>query len=96
MSAGAPRRVAHHRLMPAVVVDLGELVGVIYRSAGPGRPRTYIHFMRRPPRLVTDIDGRQLYIVGGGYRVTRHGIEDRPVPATVRRRRRDAAAEART
>jgi hypothetical protein len=60
-----------------MVVQLGELLGVIYRSdrmaAGP--PRAYIHLMRTPPRLVSNLEGTQLYIVGGRYRVTRRGIE---------------------
>jgi hypothetical protein len=70
-------RVNHRRLMPPVVVELGELVGVVYRSDKwqPGRPRTYIHFMEDRPRLVSDVDGTQLYVVGGSYRITRRGIE---------------------
>jgi hypothetical protein len=70
-------RVRHPRVMPPIVVDLGELVGLIYRSDKwhLGQPRTYIHFMQVPPRLVSDTDGRQLYLVGGRYRVTGRGIE---------------------
>ena len=58
-------------------VALGELLGVIYRSDRLGarrRPRAYIHLMRTPPRLVSNVDGPQLYIVGGRYRVTPRGI----------------------
>lgn len=67
----------HSRVMPPVVVELGQLAGLIYRSdkGDPGRPKTYIHFMETPPRLVSDIRGDQLYIVGGDYRVTGRGIE---------------------
>jgi hypothetical protein len=70
-------RVRHPRLIPPVVVELGELVGVVYRSDKwqPGRPRTYIHFMEDRPRLVSNVAGTQLYVVGGSYRVTRRGIE---------------------
>ena len=70
-------RVRHPRVIPPVVVELGELVGLIYRSdkGQPGRPRTYIHFMENPPRLVTNVEGTQLHIVGGSYRVTPKGIE---------------------
>lgn len=69
--------VRHSRVMPPVVVELGDLVGLIYRSDKwqPGQPRTYIHFMEAPPRLVCNVDGTQLYIVGGSYRVTPRGIE---------------------
>lgn len=74
--ARATRRVAHPRVMPPVVVDLGELAGLVYRSSKwVGRPRTYIHFMDDPPRLVADPSGRRLFIVGGSYRITARGIE---------------------
>jgi len=70
-------KIRHSRLMPAVVVQLGELVGLIYRSDKwrSGRPRNYIHFMDDPPRLVSDANGTQLYVVGGSYRVSARGIE---------------------
>ena len=70
-------KVRHRRLVPPMVVELGKIVGLIYRSdkGQPGRPRTYIHLMEDPPRLVSDLAGTQLYIVGGSYRVTRRGIE---------------------
>ncbi len=65
------------RLIPPVVVDLGELVGVIYRcdKEQAGRPQTYLHRMETPPRLVSNVEGTQLYVVGGRYRVTARGIE---------------------
>jgi hypothetical protein len=69
-------RVTHCRVMPPVVVQLGELVGLIYRSdKWCGEPRTYIHLMQTRPRLVSDVGGQQLYLVGGRYRVTPQGIE---------------------
>jgi hypothetical protein len=70
-------RVGCRRRMPSVVVELGRLVGLMYRSDKwqRGQPRTFIHFMRDRPRLVCDAAGTQLYIVGGSYRVTDHGIE---------------------
>ena len=65
------------RLMPKVLVNLGELRGLIYSSDKEqcGRPRTFIHFMETPPLLASDAGGKQLYIVGGNYRVTSRGIE---------------------
>jgi hypothetical protein len=65
------------RAMPPIVVELGNLLGLIYRSdkGQPGRRRAYIHLMQDPPRLVSNPEGTQLYIVGGSYRVTRRGIE---------------------
>ena len=74
---GRVMKVRHSRVMPPVVVQLGELVGLIYRSdrEQPRRPRTYIHFMEDPPCLVSNTQGTQLYLVGGSYRVTVRGIE---------------------
>jgi hypothetical protein len=70
------RRVAHSRLMPPIVVELGRLVGLIYRSdKWVGRPRNYIHYMEEQPRLVCDVAGRRLFLIGGRYRVTARGIE---------------------
>jgi hypothetical protein len=70
-------RLRHRRVMPPVVVELGRLTGLMYRSDKwqQGRPRTFIHFMEEPPRLVCDAAGTQLYVVGGRYRVTGRGIE---------------------
>jgi len=62
---------------PEVQVDLGDLCGVVYRSARGlrNRPQTFIHFLETPARLTCDPSGRQLYIHGGNYRVTNRGIE---------------------
>jgi hypothetical protein len=75
------KKVQHPR-MPPVVMDLGELVGVIYRSnqycsgqEQPGDPHLHLHQMEDPPRLVSNVEGTQLYILGGSYRVTANGIE---------------------
>jgi hypothetical protein len=67
----------HPRLVPKVLVHLGELRGLIYRSdkGNCGQHKTYIHFMDKPARLTCDPTGRQLYIVGGDYRITKRGIE---------------------
>src|SRR5262249_54040157 len=64
------------RVIPRILVQVGELRGLIYRSdkGQKGRPRTFIHFMKTPPRLACDPNGRQLYIIGGDYRVTAQGI----------------------
>lgn len=66
------------RIIPRVLVRLGNLRGLIYSSdrAQCGRPRTFIHFMESPPpMLACDPQGEQLFILGGRYRVTRNGIE---------------------
>lgn len=65
------------RVIPKVLVHVGELRGLIYRSdkGQKGRPQTYIHFMENAPRLACDPAGKQLYIIGGNYRVTARGID---------------------
>jgi hypothetical protein len=70
-------RMSCRRLIPRVLVRLGELRGLIYSSdrGSHGLSRTYIHFMDMPPHLACDPEGRQLYIVGGRYRITPRGIE---------------------
>lgn len=65
------------RLLPPVLVQVGELRGLIYASDrfSPGQKRTYIHFVQRPTVLACNPQGDQLYVLGGRYRVTRRGIE---------------------
>jgi len=76
LPARSIQRVSHQRLMPTVVVELGRLAAVIYRSdKWVGHPRTYIHYMKDPPRLVSDVAGRRLFLIGGSYRITGRGIE---------------------
>ena len=59
------------------LAPLGELRGVIYRKPGlrGEAPKNYVHFFDRAPLLATDPIGRQLFIIGGRYRVTKRGIE---------------------
>ncbi len=66
-----------NRMIPDVLVEVGRLKAVIYSSdrGQRGVQRTYIHLMKAPPTLACDIAGRQLYIVGGRYRVGKRGIE---------------------
>lgn len=75
-----PFHVAHSgcdRVIPEVLVKVGRLKAVIYSSdrGQRGTPRTFIHFMKTPPTLACDVAGRQLYIIGGGYRIGGQGIE---------------------
>lgn len=75
----APRVIRRpcRRMIPRVLVHLGQLRGLIYSSdrGQRGRPRTFVHLMETPPTLACDPAGRQLYILGGRYRVTSRGIE---------------------
>jgi len=61
---------------PGVLYVLGELADVSYIAKRGGRVNTYLHAFKKSarPRLACSHDGQSLYILGGGYRVTSHGI----------------------
>jgi len=64
---------------PRTLVLIGDLEGVIYRTAKGGRKKeSFIHFHddAKPPKLAYDPKTGQMYILGGKYRITPHGIED--------------------
>ncbi len=65
------------RMTPDMLMHLGELRGLIYRSdrGRCGRTRTFVHFFETPAELTCDPLGRQLHILGGNYRITHRGIE---------------------
>jgi hypothetical protein len=66
------------RIVRLPIAAIGELRGVIYRTAkGRGEtPRNYVHFFNEPlPSLMTNPSGTRLYIIGGRYRVGTKGIE---------------------
>lgn len=64
------------RVIPKHVVGLGKVVRIDYISnKWEGKPVTYTHDTERPyPELVTDPDGKQLYLVGGKMRPTADGL----------------------
>jgi hypothetical protein len=61
---------------PRALVELGRLEAVEYATSKVGDgPSIYRHkFTSRRPRLAVDVDGHQLFIVGGGYKVQPRGI----------------------
>ncbi|MGE0294712.1 MAG: hypothetical protein AB7P97_20365 [Hyphomonadaceae bacterium] len=62
-----------------VFTPVGKLTGVLYDTIRDGKSEKYIHRFRRKsrPLLATSHDGTELRIVGGRFRVTEAGIEDR-------------------
>jgi hypothetical protein len=63
--------------VPKVVYMLGYLKAVIYttKKQGDEGETDYIHYFKKPlPILCADVNGNQLYIVGGGYKVKEEGI----------------------
>lgn len=77
----APSDVTVHRgarSIPRVLVKLGEIPEIIYRSnKWEGRLVTYTHKTKAPrPLLCTGADGKGLFIVGGKTRPTARGLVD--------------------
>ena len=70
-------RLPQERAIPEVLAHVGELRGLIYCSdrGQRGQPRTFVHFFKLRPQLTCDAHGKQLYILGGNYRVTPRGLE---------------------
>jgi len=61
--------------IPAHAAQLGETVAVVYKSRKSGEGKDYVHFFDSPrPTLAVGPDGKQLFLVGGKYRVDWSGI----------------------
>ena len=65
--------------VPDVVIEVGSLVGVMYRAKRDGEWADYYHEFKKSsqPLLCASADGNTLVILGGRYKFTDHGIEDR-------------------
>jgi hypothetical protein len=64
---------------PRTLVKIGALEGVIYRTAkGKRKQESWVHFHdeKERPTLAYDPRTGQMYILGGKYKITPHGIED--------------------
>lgn len=63
----------------AVLLTMGECLGVIYEAKRDGKKEKYVHQFRKKsaPKLAVSADGKHLYLIGGQYRVTESGIEDK-------------------
>ena len=63
---------------PKVGLVVGKLDGVLYTTVRDGKTEKYIHKFKRASRPTLAVaDGNHLIIVGGRYRFTDAGIEDR-------------------
>jgi len=66
-------------IIPSNLVELGILRGVLYQTSKKGDPDNtiYIHTFKDPcPYLVCDSDMKNLYIIGGSYKIEDRGIVD--------------------
>ena len=75
-----PKSVDRVRVSPParVMLQVGECLGIMYRTERDGVVEDYLHRFRKKsrPTLAVSSDGTTLYLLGGAYRVTDHGIED--------------------
>lgn len=62
-----------------VVVAVGHVEAIAYRTVRDGKRERYIHEFRpkSQPILAAAPDGSQLYLIGGSYRFTDAGIVDK-------------------
>lgn len=65
--------------LPRVVAVFGDIDAIEYSTVRDGKPELYRHEFRdkSKPMFCASPDGKQIYILGGKYRVTERGIEDR-------------------
>jgi len=65
--------------LPAAVLVIGELEGVIYSTVRDDTPERYIHKFKAKsrPMLCASPDGDQLFIIGGNFEFTDRGIVDK-------------------
>lgn len=70
---------------PAAALMVGELEGVIYRASSDGEK--YIHEFKKNarPALAVSHDGKQIYILAGGYEFTDRGFEDKAPKRRVKK-----------
>jgi hypothetical protein len=79
---GAPGRIAGKVSVPPidkVLTVVGECEAVAYTAVRDGERASYQHEFRQKsrPLLAVSPDGKRLYLIGGSYRFTERGIEDR-------------------
>jgi hypothetical protein len=62
-----------------VGIPFGVCDGILYTTVRDGKTEKYIHNFKKSsrPTLIANYDGKKLAIVGGNFRFTERGIEDR-------------------
>ena len=73
--------------IPRAALAVGRLVMVGYESSRDGEPAIYVHRFGKSsrPLLAASHDGKQLLILGGGFRFTERGIVDNKIPRNRKR-----------
>ena len=77
--------------IPRVGVAIGTLDFIGYTTVRDGQTEKYIHKFKPAdkPLFVVSPDGKQLFMVGGGYDFTERGIVDHTDPTSARSKRRN-------
>lgn len=60
--------------IPTLGLAVGQFVGIGYRSIGDGLDYYHEFDSNSRPSVYVNADGRQIYILGGGYRFTYRGF----------------------
>lgn len=76
--------------LPEVGVAIGDVDGILYTTVRDGKVERYIHQFKSKdrPLFVVSPDGKQLFMIGGGYDFTERGIVDHSDPTSEHSRRR--------
>jgi len=61
-------------IVPTLGLEVGEFIGIGYKSVGNGVEYYHEFSGRNRPLVFVNSDGRQLYILKGGYQFTRRGF----------------------
>jgi hypothetical protein len=70
------REIVRLESKPALALEVGHLVGIAYRPVSDLRGRPNYHDFQAPfARLFVSYNGRQIFVVGGGYTFTGRGFE---------------------
>lgn len=59
---------------PEQVLFVGKLYGIMYKAPKERMPLFHKFSRRNPASLFVSADGKQIYIMGGGYRFTDRGF----------------------
>ena len=70
-------RVARKPAIPDSVVEIGPILGIIYKIDNTGEKLHHAFASKAQPLLLVSHDGRQVFIVGGRFTFTDRGFVDR-------------------
>lgn len=59
---------------PTVALAIGRFVGISYKKLGDGKLYYHDFSKSNPPQIFFNAAGNQIYIHGGGYKLTERGI----------------------